>query len=191
VFDARMVCELSCDLGEGPAWDAREDCLWFVDINNCLMHRYGHGSSRVVSWEAPSKVGWVAPAVPGRLLTGLREGTYSFDPHLTKFVRLAQVEPLLSYNILNDATVDRDGTISFGSMDEGGARRTGRFYRFDGREMEALAIHKMPITNGPALSPDGRRLYYVDTLSGGAFDTDIPGQAFPLAHCSNGAERCR
>ena len=41
---------------------------------------------------------------------------------------------------------------------------TGRYYRYDGTHIRACAFDPVTITNGPALSPDGRTFYAVDTL---------------------------
>ena len=42
-------------------------------------------------------------------------------------------------------------------------RKTGAFYRFERGAVEPTGLEGIAITNGPALSPDGRILYFVDT----------------------------
>jgi sugar lactone lactonase YvrE len=164
--EVRTVWAGGAQLGEGPVWDARSGALWFVDIKGRLVHRYEPETGEVASWSAPAQVGWVLPSDDGRFIAGLQSGLARFDPATGGFEPLADVEPDLPGNRLNDATVGPDGVIWFGSMDDGERQATGRVYRFDGRRVAVTGIAPVTITNGPALSPDGRTLYHVDTLAG-------------------------
>ncbi len=160
------VCGGDALLGEGPVWDPRRACLWYVDIKRRLVHRYDPSTGSLSQWRAPAQVGWVLPATDGRLVAGLQTGLALFDPESGAFEPLADVEPHLPGNRLNDATVAADGAIWFGSMDDGETLATGRVYRFDGAVVSTTGIASVPITNGPAISPDGTRLYHVDTAGG-------------------------
>jgi sugar lactone lactonase YvrE len=151
-------------LGEGPAWDARTDVLWFVDIKRRCVHRFDPATGSVDAWTAPEQVGWVLPADDGALLAGLQSGIARFDPVTGRFDPLAAPDPHPAHNRLNDATVAPDGAIWFGTMDDDQEQPTGRVYRFDGRTVTDSGIAPVTITNGPAMSPDGRLLYHVDTL---------------------------
>lgn len=151
-------------LGEGPVWDPGRRALWFVDIKQHRVHLYNPVDGSTESWQAPSQVGWVAPAVSGKLLAGLQAGIARFDPKTGDFAMLAAVDRDLPHNRLNDATVAGDGSILFGTMDDLESDRTGRFYRWDGQSVRALAIEPVCITNGPAVSPDHRTLYHIDSV---------------------------
>ena len=153
-------------LGEGPAWDMERGVLWFVDIKQRRVHRFDPTSGAVDGWDAPAQVGWVLPAADGTLVAGLQGRLARFDPVAGTFTHLADVEPDLPGNRLNDATVARDGTIYFGSMDDAEVAVTGRVHRWDGRQVSTTAIAPVTITNGPGIAPDGATLYHVDTLGG-------------------------
>lgn len=153
-------------LGEGPIWDPRAGALWFVDIKKQQVHRFNPCGSKICTFKAPAQVGWVAPCADGTLIAGLQTGLASFDPESGRFTPIAEVEPDLPTNRLNDATVAADGSIWFGSMDDGETEQTGRFYRWDRETVRPLAIDPVCITNGPALSPRGGKLYHVDTAGG-------------------------
>ena len=73
----------------------------------------------------------------------------------------------------NDAKVDPKGRIWFGTMDDSEKGPTGEFYCFDRGEVRALGLPPVRITNGPALSPDGRILYTVDTVGQVVHASDI------------------
>lgn len=163
--EARPVCKVGATLGEGPIWIAADRALWFVDIKANRLHRYVPGESQLDSWTAPAQIGWIVPTAGGRYLCGLQSGLHYFDPASGTFALHAAVEPALPGNRLNDATVDCLGRIWFGSMDDGESAPTGAFYRTDERGI-APVITGITITNGPAVSPDGKQLYHTDTLAG-------------------------
>jgi len=153
-------------LGEGPVWDAEAACLWFVDIKRRMVHRHDPATGITQDWPAPAQVGWVLPARGGGMIAGLQTGLARFDPRLGRFEHLADVEPHLPTNRLNDAAVAPDGTVWFGSMDDNETDATGQVYRWDGREVRVSGIASVCITNGPGISPDGGTLYHVDTAGG-------------------------
>jgi len=153
-------------LGEGPAWDPARRFLWFVDIKKRRVHRFDPVAASVQVWPAPSEVGWVLPCDGGKHVVGLREGLALFDAGDGSFEPLVAVEPGLPGNRLNDATVAPDGSIWFGTMDDGESEASGRVYRFDGAKVIGTAIPPVTIANGPAVTADGRTLYHVDTAGG-------------------------
>lgn len=165
-YEVRTVWHGAMSLGEGPVWDTAAQTLWFVDIKQQRVHRLDPATGAVESWPAPAQVGWVLPAQGGLLIAGLQTGLATFDPATGDFTPLAEVEPDLPGNRLNDATVGADGTIWFGSMDDGCELPTGRLHRFDGAAVTTTALPPVAITNGPAFTPDGGTLYHVDTAGG-------------------------
>lgn len=160
----RRVLATGCTLGEGPVWDAARECLWFVDIKQHRIHSFDPASGAHDSIGVPDQVGWVLPASGGKLLAGLRTGLHLVDPALGTCVHVAGVPGEPEGNRLNDACVDGVGRVWFGSMDDGEEAGSGRFYRAFGREVVAQGPDGVCITNGPAVSPDGRTLYFTDTL---------------------------
>lgn len=160
-------------LGEGPVWDERDACLWFVDIKAQRVHRVDPVSGESRAWETPAQVGWVLPATGSGFLAGLQGGLYHFTPDDGAFRCLAEVEPERPGNRLNDATVGPDGVVWFGTMDDGTREKTGYVYRWDGANLQQTSIPAAVVTNGPAVSPDGTTLYHVDT-----FESVI--RAFPI-----------
>ncbi|MBI0475511.1 SMP-30/gluconolactonase/LRE family protein [Sphingomonas sp. MA1305] len=163
--DIRTVWDGQAALGEGPVWDASRDCLWFVDIKRQHVYRLTEGQP-AERWDAPAQIGWVLPAADGTLLAGLQTGVARFDPASGRFDHLHDPEPDFPGNRLNDATVGPDGTVWFGTMDDGESHLSGRVHRFDGGVVTTTDIPAVCITNGPGIAPDGRTLYHVDTIGG-------------------------
>jgi D-xylonolactonase len=166
----RSVLPVGATLGEGPVWVG--GALWFVDIKRHEVHRFDPATGDTRKWDAPDQVGWVWPYAEGGFLAGLRTGVHRFDPQTGGFTLLATVEPALPGNRLNDATVDPSGGLWFGSMDDAEQAPTGYIYHA-GRQGIARVAGGVAITNGPAVSPDGRTLYHHDTGGGVIYASSI------------------
>lgn len=163
-IDISRVAQIGATLGEGPVWDSASALLWFVDIKKPRLYRYNEATKKLDHWDAPAEIGWALPSDDGRLLCGLQDGLYWFDPAQGTFSFRCHVEPDDPDNRLNDATTDPSGRIWFGSMDNGEAKNSGRFYKLDRDTPVPAGPDKISITNGPAVSPDGKTIYFTDTL---------------------------
>lgn len=160
----KRVAQIGATLGEGPVWDSAKAWLWFVDIKKPRLYRYTEASGAIDHWDAPAEIGWALTCDDGRLLCGLQDGLYWFDPSTGTFAFRCAVEPDDPDNRLNDATTDPAGRIWFGSMDNGEAKDSGRFYKLDRDTPVPAGPDRISITNGPAVSPDGKIIYFTDTL---------------------------
>jgi xylono-1,5-lactonase len=162
--EPRSVWHLSAELGEGPVWV--KDALWFVDIKKQKVHRFDPKSGDGTSWDTSEQIGFLLPAGNGDFIAGLQSGLHRFDPVSGEFKLLAEVEPDQPGNRINDGVVGADGRLWFGTMDNGEREKSGAFYRYSLGRLEPVGLGGVSITNGPAISPDGRILYWVDTLRG-------------------------
>lgn len=167
------VWQLGAPLLEGPVWVERDRALWFVDIKGRRIHRYDPATGDKSSWDAPDQVGFVAPIAGGGFVAGLKTGLARFDPVDGSFIPMVDPEPDLPGNRLNDATVDPRGCLWFGTMDDSEAADTGAIYRLAADGSCVASSPLVSITNGPAVSPDGRTLYHIDTLGGVIFACDL------------------
>jgi D-xylonolactonase len=186
VSEPRTVWDVAAELGEGPVWVERDRALWFVDIKQRQIHRYDPANSERRSWAAPEQVGFILPAERGGFVAGLQSGLYHFDELTGAFDLIVEVEPDLPTNRLNDGVVDPAGRLWFGTMDNGERAKSGAFYCFTEGRLTRTKLDGIAITNGPAVSPDGRLLYLVDTLRGTIEVVDLPddgslGEARPFA----------
>jgi sugar lactone lactonase YvrE len=164
--EPKSVWNLAAELGEGPVWVQRDAALWFVDIKKHQIHRYNPADGSTKSWAAPQQVGFILPAERGGFVAGLQSGLHHFDERSGAFELITHVEPDKPNNRLNDGVTDPEGRIWFGTMDNGEKEKSGAFYCFANGKLTRTAIDGIAITNGPAVSPDGRLLYFVDTLKG-------------------------
>jgi xylono-1,5-lactonase len=156
------VWPVAAVLGEGPMWSAIDGTLWFVDIKGHRIHAFCEATGATRSFLTPEFSAFVFRDSRGGMLCGLRSGLYRFDPGCTSFELIMKVDAAYPANRLNDGYVDAQGRLWFGTMDNEELEPTGTLYRFANNRLEQMDSGYV-ITNGPAMSPDGRVLYHVDT----------------------------
>ncbi len=173
VSEPVSIWSLHAPLLEGPVWVERDAALWFVDIKGHKIHRYDPARGDKRSWDAPAQIGFLLPVASGGFVAGLQTGLARFDERDGSFTPLVDPEPGKPGNRLNDATVDPEGRLWFGTMDDGESEDSGAIYRLAADGSCVVASPLYSITNGPAVSPDGRTLYHVDTLGQLIFACDV------------------
>ena len=151
--------------GEGPLWIPAQQALYWVDIDGCKAHSYHLEDSTVQSWDFPEKTGWLLPR-EGRedFVAGCKSGIYFINLNNGQREKILDPEPELPGNRFNDAKVDAEGRIWTGSMDDREVEATGWLYRIDADLSWSKWDGPYKVTNGPAISPDGKTLYHVDTF---------------------------
>ena len=157
----RLVWELGAQLGEGPVWCQDEQALWFVDIKGSSVHRHTPETGTSESFATGGMPSFVVPSTCGIMIVGSGSGIYRLENGATG-QQIAAID-MPAHNRTNDGTVDVHGRLWFGTMDDDETQETGALYCLDrGRvhEMPARAI----VTNGPAITADGRTLYFVDSV---------------------------
>ncbi|QNQ07617.1 SMP-30/gluconolactonase/LRE family protein [Sphingomonas alpina] len=162
-MQATHLLSVGAELGEGPVWI--DGALWFVDIKGRRIYRQVPITGALDQWDAPEFIGWILPATKGDLIAGLQSGPHRFSPESGIFTRIAEIDPDLPANRLNDAAIHPSGRLYFGTMDNDEAMASGRVFLLDGGAVRATGIDPCVITNGPAIAPAGDRLYHVDTLA--------------------------
>lgn len=188
MVDVRQVFASDAKLGEGAVWDAQRGVLWFVDIKRHELWHFDPATGSNARAEAPGQIGWALPAEGGLLLCGLQDGLHTFDPETQVFTKIATIDGEPATNRLNDACTDPWGRVWFGSMDDGETEDSGRFYLFDRGDIMPSGPEGIRITNGPAVSPAGDRIYFTDTteqrIMVAPLGKDGAGEAKPFVRTS-------
>jgi sugar lactone lactonase YvrE len=169
------VClwEVGATLGEGALWHASSNSVYFVDIKGRKIHRCAADGSGRRSWASPQQVGFIVPIEGDGFVCGLQGGLYRFDERDGMFTLLRKVEDDVPTNRINDGYADALGRLWFGTMDDDESKPTGSLYRAGPDCALVAADRDYIITNGPAMSPDGRTLYHTDTLGKKTYAFDV------------------
>ena len=159
----RLVHPAGCTLGEGALWDHRTGTLPFVDIKNPAVWRYHPDTGEAQRLEVPERVGFVALTPDTDIvIAGFKSGLVRLHLFGGQMQPIVSPEPDKPGNRINDGHVGPDGSLYFGTMDDGEKEPTGSFWHWDGKDLQSFH-GSVPITNGPAVSPDGQTLYAIDT----------------------------
>jgi D-xylonolactonase len=167
------VWPLGAELGEGPVWIAPERAIYFVDIKGRRIHRLQIDSGARTAWDAPAQPGFILPIAGGGFVCGLQDGLHRFDPASGAFSLLSPVEAHLAQNRINDGHVGADGRLWFGTMHDDETDDTGSLYSWDGDGDPTVHDRDYGVTNGPAISPDGRTLYHTDSRARAVYAFDL------------------
>jgi xylono-1,5-lactonase len=163
--EARPLKAVGAQLGEGPVWIQRDHTLRFVDIKERRVYRFDPASGDLTFAVAPEPPGFVLPVRGGGFVVGCKNGLYRLDEARRTLTRVAEVEPHLPNNRLNDGCVGPDQALWFGSMDDEEVAPSGCLYRCASEWRMTALDRDICITNGPAFSPDGRTFYHTDTMN--------------------------
>lgn len=156
------------EVGEGPLWDVEAGVLWWVDIKRPAILRFDPRSGAVERWAVPERIGFLALRRDGPgFVAGLKSGlaVVTLDGAAARIAPLAAYAPQGDDDRINDGTVDPAGRLWFGTMDDGEERPTGWLHRFEAGGVPERCDGPYVVTNGPAVSAAGDRLYHVDTFA--------------------------
>ena len=158
-------------LGECPLWDGRAQCLWWIDIRAPALRCFDSVRNTVSTWPMPDMLGSIALTDDGRddssrLLLALRSRLALFDPASGVFETLAEpgfADPNLRFN---DGRCDAQGRFFWvGSMNNITRAPEGCLYRYDHKHGLVEEARGICIPNSLAFSPDGRTMYFADSLT--------------------------
>lgn len=159
----RLLWDAGAILGEGAVWSPREARLYWVDIKAPAIHWLDPVSGERGSWTPPCRVGSIAPRASGGFIAGCEQGFAHVDPHAGTFELIGDPEPERPGNRFNDGALDLQGRFWAGTMDDAEEQASGALYRFEAANRWERVDDGYRVTNGPAFSPDGRRMYHNDS----------------------------
>ena len=156
-------------LGESPVWNEREQALYWVDIRRPAIRRLdfavGRVETLVMSGSGPSAlIGSIAFADDGRLVVALGDEVALYDRDTHRVETIARLRQRIPDHRFNDGRCDRQGRFWVGTMHNITRAPEGVLYRLDGRSEFAEVSSGIRIPNSLAWSPDGRTMYFADSL---------------------------
>lgn len=162
------VLDARAGIGEGAIWSVEDQALWWVDIPAGLLCRFDPARAENRTWDVGQPLGCFAFRQAGGFVLALRDGFARFDPETGRLDPLGDPEADKPDNRFNDGTVDYQGRFYAGTMPIAGADFAagpqGALYRLDPDGSIRTVTGGLYVTNGLALSPDGRTIYLADTI---------------------------
>jgi len=149
-------------LGEGPLWNAKEQAIYWVDIEGKKIQRYFPESGKYEAFDAPLRVCLMAFREKGGLICGTEDGFYFWDTKNQQMEFITHPEKGKENARFNDGKVDRKGRLWAGTMTPTGA--TSALYRMDADLQVSKHVDGITISNGIGWSPDNTIMYYVDSI---------------------------
>jgi sugar lactone lactonase YvrE len=161
-------------LAEGPFWDCDRDRVLWVDINAGAVHSGTLSSERVIHESVlhfPETVGAVVGSRDGeRLVAGARcLYRVSSDGAVSPG---AQILDEQTFSRLNDGSCDPAGRFLVGSLALDDRSNEEMLVRVEQDGRIVVLDGDLGMSNGLAFTPEGDRLYSIDTTPGIVFTRD-------------------
>jgi sugar lactone lactonase YvrE len=180
-MNVEVVTDIRNTLGESPAWAARDQALYWVDIPEKRLFRFSQIG--VESWELPELVSAVVPRISGGVVLTLLQRVVSFNPKSGVLETLCRPDSN-PVNRSNDARCDALGRLWLGTMqnnfDANGngqeiTQTSGSLFRIEPDSSTHEQLSNIGISNGLAWSPDAKTMYFADSMTSqiDAFDFDL------------------
>lgn len=173
-----VVLDVGAKLGESPVWSSEEGLLYWVDIDGRAVHAFDPASGSDRSWPMTGRPSAIARTQdPGRLLVAVENELVWLDVESgleTSWVKLEDPQPGVR---LNDGRCDPAGRFWIGGMyDPTSANRFDAYlHRVEPNGSFSTVRSAVGCANGLAFSPDGKVMYWADTLHSTiwAYDYDV------------------
>jgi xylono-1,5-lactonase len=165
-IQARCLVNPGCSLGEGPTWDPGSQRLYWVDILESRIYRYDPADESTSWWTTPEHVGFVVVRPGRRLIAGFKSGLHYVslnDDASVTASRIDRVDRNRGDVRFNDATSDAEGRIWACTLGGTPEEPLGTYYCYGSDLSRRTVDDRYLVANGPALSPDRRLLYTVET----------------------------
>ncbi|MEX2422965.1 MAG: SMP-30/gluconolactonase/LRE family protein [Acidimicrobiia bacterium] len=179
-YQADLLVDCRCLLGESPFWDPSLGAIAWVDIDRSQLHRLTPSTGSVAAVELPTETSFVAAAEAGGIVGASPLGVFARldDESETRMIASPWFDPELARP--NDGAVDPNGRIWVGFTRRDREPESGAMgVVVDGEWVRR--IESLTLPNGIAWSPDGDRMYYVDTFGGTLWTASYDSEAAVLA----------
>ena len=163
-MQAELALKWDAIVGEGPVWDYRHQCLYWVDIIRGHLYRFDPATDKNQVYDIGQYVGAAVPRETGGLLLALHHGFAFYDETTQTLTPIFDPEANIPENRFNDGKVDPQGRFWAGTMQIEPKEPKGSFYQLDANQQVTKKLEGIYISNGLAWSPDQQWFYYIDSL---------------------------
>jgi len=162
VAELQCVVESGDYLGEGPVWVAREDRLYWFDIQGRRLNWFSPADGAWGRFQLPVRSSVAAPRAQGGLVLVTESGLAAFDTVAGRF-ELRRPMTFGPGFRTNDGKVDLAGRLWWSSRDDNPDRRPGTIFRTDPDGRTHRVLEGVLTANTVSVSPDGATMYLADS----------------------------
>lgn len=162
-MNAELVLKDENTLGEGPMWHPIHQVLYWVDIEQRIVHGLEPRSQVHRKWPVGKRVGTVAPARNGNLILGLQGEIAELDLSTGAVKTLVPLEAELTENRCNDGKCDSSGRFWVGTMHLDCKPGTGSVYCVGSDLVINKLLGNLTIANGMGWSADDSQMFFIDS----------------------------
>ena len=160
-----IIYQKNLILGEGPIWMPDTKSLIWLDIKGKSLHTFYYITKNFRVKKLVKTTTWILPILNSNsFLVGTEDGVEEYDYNENKFELKLSIEGDLPNNRLNDAKIDQNGNLWFGTMDNTEKEQSGSFYCLKPNYELIKIDDSYTVTNGPAITNDDKKLYHVSSL---------------------------
>lgn len=162
-------------LGECPVWHPEDQRLWWSDIFGQRLHRLDPETGADAPLALPCRLNSFGFRAGGGLVAGTWTGFAFLDPLRVAVAPLWDLPSEQPGFFLNDGRCDPRGRFWAATVCETYDMPGAALYRLDPDGSHHRVVPGLLASNGLAFSPDGRTMYYADSVIGvvWAFDFDL------------------
>ena len=160
-------------LGESPIWVEEENSLYWVDIKRFLIHKFDTKNNNKTSWKFNESIGCIAYIKKNLFIAGTQFGFKFANLESNQLIPIVDPESDYKNNRFNDGKCDNKGRFYAGSMNDVDNEPTGSFYILYNDLTYRKFDEGYEITNGPAFSSDGNKIYFTDTRKGEIYVSNL------------------
>jgi len=146
-------------LGESPLWDHRRGLLFWIDIDNGIIHSLEPETKQLLNYALHEKIGCIALAGEKDFILATESGFYLWNPDSNQKKLLLAVQLSDKRMLFNDGKIDPLGRFWIGSK---GPQGMSSLWILKGNHLEEK-ISNLSISNG--LDWDLERGYFYHTDS--------------------------
>jgi sugar lactone lactonase YvrE len=160
-FTGRILCDLACQLGEGPTYDPASGKAFWFDIRGQKLHELHLASMAKAVHDLPFMGSVLAVVDADRQLLVSDNGLFIrhvADGRLAPFLTLEDK----AQNRSNDGRVHPSGALWASTMGRSAEKHSGAIYHVAGERVTKL-FSNVTIPNSICFSPDGSVGYFVDS----------------------------
>jgi sugar lactone lactonase YvrE len=163
---AELLVDCRCSVAEGPSWDERDGALLWIDIVTGDVFHTVLASGETTIMRIGQQVSAVLPRASGGYLLTLQDGVFAVDriEQGAPLTCISEIELERPQNRINDAKCDAAGRLWAGTVARDRTPGAGALYRLDTDLALTSVIGAVTLSNGIGWSPDGTRMYFVDSV---------------------------